>query len=104
MSDDRRPASAAGLPVQAPVTRLVGVPAAVTAHSELSWCGAASIQADQLRRTFAVRDAGKCSEKTVTVGAGTVPKVKLVTMPPLPPPPPRSAQNRSASWLPSTVC
>src|SRR5690349_10133387 len=104
MSEARWPRRAEAGPVQVPVTRLVGVDPAVTAHSELSRSGAASIHADHERRTRAVRDAGKRNEKIVTVGAGTVLKVKLVTMPPLPPPPPRSAQKRSASWLPSTVC
>src|SRR4051794_26129787 len=86
-------------PVQVPVIRFVGVAAAVTWHSAVRRCGAVFIQVDQACSTRAVRAAGNWREKTVTVGAGTVLKVKSVTMPPLPPPPPRNAHSRPELWL-----
>lgn len=50
----------------------------MTAPNELSRLGAASIHAAQTRRTRAYTKPGKCSEKTLMAGAGTVAKGLLL--------------------------
>jgi hypothetical protein len=76
-------------------------PVAVSFRLAYSSSGARGAHRCQASMMAAARPGGHTRWTLVTAGAGTVPNNSEVTTPKLPAPAPRSAQNRSSSWVAS---
>ena len=97
-------ASADSGPMYWPSARTVGCePPVASVRIDISALGASGAKSCHASMAVAAWEKGQDAKKYAALRTGVTFSVRLVTMPNWPPPPPRRAQNRSGSWLASTV-